>query len=279
MQAYDLHTHSTASDGTLTPTHLMQRAAQAGITAIALTDHDTLAGLTEAQQAAHQLHLTLIPGVEISATWRERTLHIVGLHIATDNTTLQQGLAGLCALRIQRAQCIGHLLAEAGLPGDWYAKARAFSNGNLIGRAHFARALVAGGHANSVREVFKKFLVKGKPGYVAGGWTPLTEVVTWINAAGGQAVIAHPARYGLKRRLLRRLIADFVAAGGVGIEIVAGSHSQDDIYNMTQHAREFGLLASVGSDYHGPNITQCQLGQLTPLPAGCTPIWRDWPNL
>ncbi len=273
---YDLHAHSTASDGTLSPTALMQQAAQAGITVMALTDHDTLEGLPEARAAAKSCGMTFIPGVEISALWREQTIHIVGLQVDEQNLALQQGLAKLRENREQRAREIGHLLTRDGPPGDWYALARALSNGRLIGRAHFARALVAEGQAGSVREVFKKYLVKGKPGYVPGKWAPLAEVLGWIKAANGQAVIAHPARYGLKRRRLRQLIGDFANGGGEAIEVVAGSHSRDDYYVMAQHARDFGLLASVGSDYHGPEVTWSKLGHLAELPTGCIPVWQEW---
>ncbi len=277
-RVYDLHAHSTASDGTLSPTDLMQQAAQAGVTDMALTDHDTLDGLAEARLAAENLGIHCIPGVEISANWHDSTIHIVGLQVAEDTAVLQQGLAGLRASREARAREIGHLLSRDGPPGDWYALARAQTQGGLIGRAHIARALIAEGHATTMREVFKKYLVKGKPGYVPGVWAPLTEVVAWIKAAAGQAVIAHPARYGLKRRRLRRLIGDFVTAGGTAIEVVAGSHSQDDYYVMAQHARDFGLLASVGSDYHGPQASWGGLGRLPDLPLGCTPVWQAWSN-
>lgn len=276
---FDLHAHSTASDGTLCPAVLMQHAAQAGVTDIALTDHDTLAGLPEARAAADTLGLSFIPGVEISANWRDKTIHIVGLNIAEDSSLLLQGLLALRNKRVQRAQAISRLLCRDGPPGDWLALARAQSSGHLIGRAHFARALIAAGHATSMREVFKKYLVPGKPGYAPGVWAPLADVVNWIIAAGGQPVIAHPARYGLKRRRLRHLISDFVAAGGTGIEVVAGSHSQDDYYAMAQHARDFNLLGSVGSDFHGPQASWGGLGQLPSLPLGCTPVWQTWSSL
>lgn len=273
---YDLHAHSSASDGTLSPTVLMQHAAQAGVSTIALTDHDTLFGLAEARAAAKSYGLSFVPGVEISANWHDNTIHIVGLQVADDTPILQQGLLALREKRDQRARTIGHLLGRDGPAGDWFALARAQSSGHVVGRAHFARALIAAGHASSMREVFKKYLVPGKPGYAPGVWAPLSEVVSWINAAGGQAVIAHPARYGLKRRRLRRLIGDFVSAGGTAIEVVAGSHCQDDYYVMAQLARDFNLLASVGSDFHDPKASWGGLGQLPSLPPGCTPVWHAW---
>lgn len=273
---YDLHAHSTASDGTLSPTELMQRAANAGVDAMALTDHDTLEGLTEAQDAAGQVDLAFIPGVEISVTWESRTVHIVGLGIDRNTQMLQDGLAELREFRVWRAQEIARRLVDAGVDNSIYECACALSNGRLISRTHFARALVALGRAKSVRDVFKKFLVQGKPGHVGGKWTRLQDAVAWINAAGGQAVIAHPARYRLKRAKLRQLMRDFVEVGGSAIEVVSGSHSRDDYFTMAQHARDFGLLASVGSDYHGPENPNIELGQLPDLPLGCKPIWHNW---
>lgn len=273
---YDLHAHSTASDGTLSPTGLMQRAARAGVGAMALTDHDTLEGLPEAYQAANQAGMEFIPGVEISVTWGKRTVHIVGLGIDADSGDLQHGLAGLREYRVWRAQEIGRRLVEFGVDEDIYARAHAFSNGRLIGRTHFARALVELGRAASVRDVFKKFLINGKPGHITGEWATLQEAVGWIKTAGGQAVIAHPARYRLKRAQLHQLIREFIDAGGSAIEVVSGSHSRDDYFTMAHHAREFNLLASAGSDYHGPENPHIELGQLPDLPPGCKPIWHNW---
>jgi len=272
---HDLHAHSTASDGTLTPAQLMRRAHAAGVQVMALTDHDTLEGLPEAAAEAAQLGLRFVPGVEVSVSWGGRTVHIVGLGVDPQSTELEQGLRGLRGYRDWRAEEMGRRLAKVGIEG-MFEHARGLSNGRLISRTHFARALVEKGHAESVRAVFKKFLVNGKPGFVEGQWASLADAVGWIVAAGGQAVIAHPARYGLTRTRLRKLIKDFMAAGGTGIEVVSGSHSRDDYFTMAQHARDFGLLASTGSDYHGPENPWIELGPLPQLPHGCTPIWHDW---
>lgn len=271
----DLHTHSTASDGTLSPEQLVARAAAADVTILALTDHDTLAGIPEARRAANRHGLQLIPGVEISVSWQSQTVHIVGLGIDTNNPELNQGLEGLRSFRHWRAEEIGRRLDKAGF-ADAYEGAKALSNGKLIGRTHFARFLASRGAADDVRGIFKKFLIKGKPGHVRGQWAALADAVGWICAAGGQAVIAHPARYGLTRSKLLRLIGEFKAAGGAGIEVVSGSHSRDEYFVYARHAREQGLLASSGSDFHGPEQPWIELGRLPPLPEGCTPIWHDW---
>lgn len=272
----DLHSHSTASDGTLAPAQLVAKAAAAGVAVLALTDHDTTAGLLEADQAARDHGLRLVPGVELSVTWGGRTIHLVGLHIDPGCATLQDGLAQLLAYRAWRAEEIGRRLAKHGIVNA-STGARALSGGQLVGRTHFARFIVQQGHADSVAEVFKQFLVRGKPGHVTGEWATLEEAVGWIRAAGGQAVIAHPGRYGFTRTKMLRLIGEFRELGGVGIEVISGSHSRDEAFVFARYAREARLLASAGSDYHGPEEHWIALGRLPPLPLGCTPIWHDWP--
>jgi len=273
---YDLHAHSTASDGTLSPSELMRRAHAAGVEVMALTDHDTLEGLQEAGAAARKLGLEFVPGVEVSVTWLGITVHIVGLGVAPDSQVLDRGLARLREFRDWRAEEIGRRLAKHGIDGA-FEGALAFSNGRLISRTHFARFLVQKRHARDLRAVFRRFLVNGKPGFVAGQWAELEDAVRWIREAGGQAVIAHPARYPITRSKLRRLIKEFTDAGGEALEVVSGSHSRDDYFTMARHARDFGLLASAGSDYHGPEHPWIELGRLPKLPDGCKAVWKDWP--
>ncbi len=272
---YDLHNHSTASDGTLSPADLVMLAARSGVEVLALTDHDSTEGVTEAERMAADVGITLIPGVEISVTWNKQTIHVLGLNVDTENSQLQLGLVGLRAFRDRRALEIGARLEKAGIP-DAFEGARAFSNGRLISRTHFARYLVQVGAAKDERKVFKHFLVNGKPGHVPGQWASLEDALCWIQAAGGQAVIAHPARYRMTRTKLRNLIKVFVALGGDALEVVSGSHSRDDYFVMAKHAKEFGLLASAGSDFHSPEHPWVVLGRLPLLPDGCRPIWHDW---
>lgn len=271
---YDLHLHSTASDGTLTPSELVARAAAVGVRTVALTDHDTTAGVAEAAASAGEHRLRFLPGVEVSVTWNGMTIHVVGLGVDPADAALQEGLAGLRAYRDWRAEEIGRRLAKAGIAGT-FERAKALSNGLLISRTHFARVLVERNLAESVRDVFRRYLVRGRPGHVPGQWAALDEAVHWITGAGGQAVIAHPARYPLNRGQLRRLGEEFRGAGGVGFEVVSGSHSPDDNRLMAAHAAGLGLLASAGSDYHGPGQAYLELGRLPPLPAGCEPLWQD----
>jgi predicted metal-dependent phosphoesterase TrpH len=272
----DLHAHSTASDGTLTPTQLVERAHAAGVRVLALTDHDTLAGLAEADAAAAHLGLGFVPGVEVSVTWQGSTVHIVGLGVDPDHPVLQRGLAGLREFRDWRAEEIGRRLAANGIEGA-FERARDLSNGQLISRTHFARFLVERGYCRDIRAVFGKYLVPGRPGFVAGQWAELGDAVRWIHCAGGRAVIAHPARYKMTRSKLRRLVGEFAGFGGEGIEVVSGSHSRDEYFTMAQLSRDFELCASAGSDYHGPEHPWIELGRLPDLPPGCRPIWHDWP--
>lgn len=270
---WDFHTHSTASDGTLAPAALVHRAREAGVEWLALTDHDTLSGLEEAARAASGTGLRLLPGVEVSVSWQGHTVHVVGLGVDPFDPVLQQGLQGLLDYRAWRAREIGRRLEKDGIAGG-YEGARTFARGALVGRTHFAHFLVQQGHARDVREVFRKFLVQGKPGHVPGQWAELEQALGWIHGAGGVAVIAHPARYRMTRSKLRRLLGEFRELGGEGLEVVSGSHSRDDCFTMARHARDFGLAASAGSDYHGPENPWIQLGKLPALPHGCRPLWK-----
>ncbi|MEW6353806.1 MAG: PHP domain-containing protein [Pseudomonadota bacterium] len=272
---YDLHSHTTASDGTLSPTELVTRAHAQGVRVLALTDHDVTDGLAEAGDAAATLGLRLVPGVEVSVTWNGQTVHIVGLHISPVHDALQQGLARLRAFRDWRAAEIGRRLERHGIYGA-YENAKSYAKGSIVSRTHFARFLINSGYDNDMKGVFKRFLVRGKPGHVPGEWAALSDAVSWICGAGGQAVIAHPARYKFTAARMRRLLQEFKDCGGVGIEVVSGSHSRDDYYTMAQYARQFDLLASSGSDYHGPANPWLELGRLPALPAGCVPIWERW---
>jgi len=272
---YDLHTHSTASDGTTSPKELVRDAAAQGISALALTDHDTTEGLAEAAAAALNQGIGFIPGVEISVSWNSHVVHVVGLGIDPACQALQDGLVKLREFRNWRAEEMGRRLEKVGITGA-FEGAKAFSNGTLIGRCHFARFLVKHGHAENEKKVFQNFITRGNPGYVPGQWAELEDAVAWIKAAGGQAVIAHPARYPFTRTKLRRLLTEFMDAGGEGLEVVSGSHNRDENFNMARHAKDFALLASTGSDYHGPENPWRKLGRFPALPDGCKPIWHDW---
>jgi len=274
----DLHSHSTASDGSLSPTELVQRAAERGIHMLALTDHDTTAGIAEAQQAAAEQTpaLHLIPGVEISVTWNSYVIHVVGLNINIHHAELQQGLQDIRVKREQRAHKMAQQLEKVGFK-DAYAGAKTFSrDGALISRTHFARYIVQQGRASSVNKVFRHYLVHGKPGYVKTQWADLDAAVHWINSAGGVAAVAHPARYKMTRTQLKKMLTAFKACGGKALEVVSGTHSRDDNFQMAQLAQHFDLLASKGSDYHGASHFWLQLGNIEALPKGCTAVWEHF---
>ncbi|MHB8346379.1 MAG: PHP domain-containing protein [Acidiferrobacterales bacterium] len=275
MPHYDLHSHTYHSDGTLSPSDLVMRARSNGVDVLAVTDHDITAGIGEAQAAARTAGIVLVPGVEISVTWGAQTIHIVGLRIDPGEAGLQAGLAGQLRFRDWRAEEIGRRLERAGIH-DACAGARAHTRGALIGRTHFAHFLAAQGHVRDVRDAFSKYLVRGKPGYVPGQWASLPQALGWIRASGGHAVIAHPARYKLSASRLKRLFTEFKESGGEAIEVVSGSHSRDDCLRFAALAVRYDLLASSGSDYHGPEAPWVDLGRLPPLPESCRALWASW---
>jgi len=277
MTIYDLHTHSTASDGTLSPTELVAYAKECGTDVLAITDHDITDGLAEAITVANDIDITLVPGIEISVTWAHQTIHMLGLYIDPDNAELQAGIKRLQEFRVRRAEQMSLKLDKAGIPGALAAVKR-LAQGNIISRTHFAQFLVEAGYAKDVRQVFKKFLVHNKPGFVAGEWADLAEAIHWVRAAGGVAVIAHPARYKLSATKMRKLLAEFSDLGGVGLEVVSSSHSVSDIQRFTEIAQQFGFYASRGSDYHGVHTPYANPKRLPALPDKCRPIWThsDW---
>lgn len=273
----DLHSHSIISDGLLTPAELVAHAAAQGLRVLALTDHDDVAGLQEAETAADAHGIQLIHGVEISVTWRKRTLHIVGLKVDPTHAPLLAGLQKIRDGRHVRAEGMAAGLQKIGIEGALEG-AYQFAKQGIISRTHFARFLVERGYAKDAKAVFKHYLVKGKPGYVEHEWASLEDAMLWILASGGQAVIAHPGRYDLGRTNMLLLMEEFRAMGGLGIEVVTGSHSVDQYAEFARISRMFGLRASLGSDYHGPGHTYIEMGRLPELPEGCEPVWHDWPE-
>jgi predicted metal-dependent phosphoesterase TrpH len=273
----DLHSHSVVSDGLLTPAELVAHAAGKGIQVLALTDHDDVAGLPEAAKAASEHGIKLIPGVEISVTWRRRTLHIVGLRIDPESQPLVQGLQQIREGRHIRAQGMADSLARAGI-ADSLAGAYGYAKQGIISRTHFAQYLVEKGCASDIRSVFKKYLVKGKPGYFEYNWASLEDAMGWIAGSGGVAVLAHPGRYDLGRTNMLLLLEEFRNLGGAAIEVVTSSHTPEQYRQFAHLAHQFGLQSSAGSDYHGPGHSYVDMGRLPPLPAGCIPVWQDWPE-
>ncbi|MDP1595923.1 MAG: 3',5'-nucleoside bisphosphate phosphatase [Methylotenera sp.] len=274
----DLHSHSNISDGLLSPTDLVAHAATHGVKILALTDHDDISGLAEAQQAAMQHGIQLVNGVEISVTWKKRTLHVVGLNINPLNTVLMQSLASVRQSRLERAKQMALGLEKAGIHGAFEA-ASTLAEQSILTRMHFARFLVERQYAKDAKSVFKKYLVKGKPGFVDHEWMSLESALNLITGSGGVAVLAHPGRYDIRRTNMLLLLEEFRALGGSAIEVVTGSHTAAQYVEYAKYAQLFGLKASQGSDYHGKGISFMEMGRLPALPSNCVPVWQDWPQI
>lgn len=270
----DLHCHSVVSDGTLTPEQLAARAKANGVELWALTDHDEIGGQHRAAAAARAQGMAYLTGVEISVTFADTTVHIVGLGFDPDDPQLAQGLAATRGGRGERAQDMAEQLAQVGIPGAYEGALQFVGNPALISRTHFARFLVETKVCRDTSEVFRKYLVEGKPGYVPHRWAALGNAVRWITEAGGVAVIAHPARYKFSATEEYALFSEFKAHGGTGVEVVTGSHSAAEYVTYAAMAQEFGLAASRGSDFHSPDESHTDLGALPLLPGHLTPIWE-----
>lgn len=270
MKIYDLHCHSTASDGVLSPTEVVQRAAAQGVNVLALCDHDTIDGIDEAQCAAQSEGIVLIVGVEISTTWEGRGIHIVGLNFDKSHPKMTALLASQKALRDKRAVEIGEKLEKIGVPNA-YEGAKALTNGEVT-RAHYARYLMQIGKVSNEGQAFKRYLGQGKSAFVKAEWTTIPTAIETIQASGGIAVIAHPLRYNMTARWVRKLITDFKAWGGDAMEIVDCGQSRDQRQLLARWANEFGLLGSVGSDFHFP-CGWVELGKNLYLPDEVKPVW------
>ncbi|SDS51979.1 hypothetical protein SAMN05216198_2133 [Halopseudomonas litoralis] len=276
----DLHMHSTASDGALGPAELMARAAAAGIDLVALTDHDCVDGLAEAQQAAVAHGMRWVSGVELSAQWQGHTIHILGYGFDMQSPTLLEALAAVRDGRWQRAEQIATRLAAKRMPGALEGalavqQATGSDPGSPPARPHFADWMVQAGYVRDRAEAFRKWLGAGKLGDIKQHWPELEQAVEQLRAAGGIAVLAHPWHYGFTRTRIRRLLRDFAQAGGRGIEVSNGKQAPEQVAVLARMSSEFGFLASCGSDFHHPDSPWMALGKMTPLPADCAPVWHD----
>ncbi|MCK5872123.1 MAG: PHP domain-containing protein [Methylococcales bacterium] len=270
---YDLHSHSTASDGDLKPTELLVRAKAQGVDTLALTDHDTLDGLEEAMATAKLIDLDFITGIELSTTWRNRCFHLVGLNIAPNSAVLQQGVEEQQHLRRLRTEKMALKLEKKGIKGAYEAVMKVTGKG-MVTRSHFASFLVKEGHVANMQAAFTRYLGDGKPAFVPTNWISLIEAVHWIKEAGGVAVLAHPLRYRITASWMRRLLAEFKEMGGAGLEVVTGRSSAEDIRLSYNYAKKFELAGSTGSDFHSPHNQWVELGRFPDLPDDIKPIWE-----
>jgi predicted metal-dependent phosphoesterase TrpH len=273
---YDLHSHTTASDGLLTPQALVQRAVDNRVGILAITDHDTVAGLAAARAeiADKQLPLQLISGVEISTVWENHEIHIVGLGIDEHHPEMLAFLAEQTERRRQRAELIAERLDKAQIPGALEGALR-LADGGAVTRGHFARYLVECGKASNMAGVFKKYLAKGKTGYVPPQWCTIEQAIDVIHHSGGQAVLAHPGRYDLTTKWLKRLLAHFAESGGDAMEVAQCQQAPNERTVLAGFAMQFNLQASQGSDFHQP-CSWIELGRKLWLPAGVEPVWQSW---
>jgi len=276
LENFDLHNHSTCSDGLLSPTELIELAARTGADAIALTDHDTMDGLAEAQTAAKRTGIGFVPGVEISVSWGDTTLHVVGLQVDPSAPSIVAGLEAIRVGRHARAEKIAAALAKLGIEGTFAGAYALAENKQMLGRTHFARHLVNAGVVKDIQAAFDKYLAKGKPAYVSHRWASLEDAVRWIKESGGTPVLAHPGRYKLKPMMRDEMLADFKRLGGEAIEVVTGSHRPEEYAHWQRLALENGFLASRGADYHGPGESPAEPGTLPQLNASLTPVWSHW---
>jgi len=272
-EKYDLHCHSTASDGTLSPTDVILRAKEHEVTSIALTDHDTINGQAEAAKVALANNINFIPGIEISTTWENKCFHIVGLNIDPKNEILVSGITSLQSLRIERAKKIALKLEKRRIPNVFEGVTKA-AQGGMITRAHFASFLLDNNYVSTQQQAFDRYLGKGKTAFVSTVWSDLNDAIHWINQAGGVAVVAHPLRYKLTASWMRRFLAAFKEMGGQGIEVVTGRSSPDEIRRSMVYANKYELAASIGSDFHSPSNQWVELGRLAPLPDNIKPVWE-----
>ena len=276
MRNYDLHNHSTRSDGLLSPTALVELAARTGTDALALTDHDTVDGVEEAAAAASRVGLELIPGVEISVSWGETTVHVVGLQVDPASAVLRAGLESIRSGRLERARRIAEALDKLGFGGTFEAALALAKDERVLSRTHFARHLAERGAVRDTQQAFDKYLAKGKPAFIPHRWAALEDAVTWIRGSGGVAVIAHPGRYDLKPMMREELLKQFRGFGGEAIEVVTGSHRPQEYALWQREALAHGFLASRGADYHGPGESPYEPGTLPQLHASLTPVWSKW---
>jgi hypothetical protein len=270
----DLHTHTNASDGQLSPEQLFAQAKAAGITMLSVTDHDTISAYTSLQEHSDST-IQIVPGIEFSSVWRKMGIHVVGLNINLDCEALKSAIEGQRTARLLRAETIAHKLTKLGFT-DTLEGAKKIANGAILGRPHFARFLVESGQVKTISIAFKKFLGQGKPGDVKENWPAMETVIGWVTEAGGTAILAHPAKYKLSNLRLQELTKDFCSAGGQGIEVISGKQDKELTSRLSKLALQHGLLASCGSDFHQPGQSWAELGNVASLPTGCKPVWESW---
>ncbi len=267
---FDLHSHTTLSDGALVPAALISRAKEKGVDVLAITDHDTLDAYKQLPLDTDEIKL--VPGIELSTQWQTTGIHVLGLNIDLDSDAIKAATQFQTGARLERACQIGEKLKKHGIE-DAFTGAQKLSSGGYIGRPHFAQHIINIGKANSMRAAFRKYLGAGKAGDVKKHWADLPQIIQWIRDANGIAVLAHPLKYKLTGTKLKRLLDGFIEAGGQGMEVVSGRQLPQQTRDMAQLCEQKNLLASCGSDFHLPGKSWAELGQFAALPDNVVPVW------
>ena len=270
----DLHTHTSMSDGSLSPQALVNQAELAAIDILSITDHDNVQAYDDLSKLKNP-NLTLIPGIEFSTEWKKTGVHILGLNIQLESDAMRTGVDSQSQARLLRAQRIAEQLDKLGLENSWKS-VQEIAAGSVIGRPHFAQLLVKNGVVKDFKQAFKKYLGAGKVGDIKQCWAPYQQIIEWIRDANGIAVLAHPSKYKLTRTKLRELVDDFCAAGGESLEVISGNQTDDVTRLLSKLCQQKNMLASCGSDFHHPGQAWCELGKLPPLPTGCKAVWENW---
>jgi len=268
---FDLHSHTTFSDGVLTPQELILRAVEKDVDVLAITDHDTLDAYREI--TLEQDNIKLVAGIELSTQWETTGIHVLGLNVDLKSDAITTAASSQSGARLKRARRIGERLEKKGIK-DAFDGANKLSVGSYIGRPHFAQHLINIGKVDSMNAAFKRYMGDGKAGDVKQHWADLPQIIQWIRDANGVAVLAHPLKYKLTRTRLKKLLASFIDAGGQGMEVISGQQLPQQTRDVAQLCEQTNLLASCGSDFHRPDKHWAELGRIPTLPRNVTPVWE-----
>ena len=271
----DFHCHSNYSDGDDSVEQLFNQALENGIRQLALTDHDTVAGLERLHALCANTTIRCINGIELSTRWKKHDIHVVGLNIDPLHPDLQESILSQIQCRNTRAKAIAQSFEKLGLTHCW-EKVTAIAGHTHVARPHFANLLISEGWTKTIQQGFTQYLARGKVAYIPTQWMHICDAVKVINAAGGVAVLAHPLKYKLTRTKLQELIFDFKNAGGQAIEVISGQMQPKDIRESLAMCEDNNLFASTGSDYHGLDRSRVRLGGQAKLPEKCKPVWTLW---
>ena len=273
----DLHMHSNASDGTLPPAEVVRLCAENGVALMSLTDHDTMAGIEEAKAEAERLGIAFIPGIELSTHWGRKIIHVAAYNLNPETDAFKAFFSGADKKRIERGERMGRLLEACGFKGAFEGALALAAYPETLSRTHFAQWLLNEGYVENYNQAFDKYLKPGKPAYAPIEWPEVRDAVRFVVSEGGTASLAHPGRYGLDQGwMVAELLTTFKGAGGEAIEVASGSQSREADALFTRLCRDYGFLASSGSDWHSVRSQRPMPGMQPQVPADLTPIWTKF---